>query len=198
MGLRGFLAKRLVFLFILVFVVVVFNFFIFRLPMFVGGLDPVALYIGPLETRLRAEEIAALYEQFGLVPNPTFADWVNMFVKYVINTYTFEFGVSFRSQQPVVVEIVRRLPNTLLLMGVSFFVSILVGIFIGARAAAKRGQRFDIASVTIGMFLYAMPIFWLGLMNLLVFGFYLDLFPIAGTISRPPPADPILYFIDLL
>ena len=43
MGLRSFLAKRLVFLVILIFVVVVFNFFIFRLPMFFGGLDPVAL-----------------------------------------------------------------------------------------------------------------------------------------------------------
>jgi peptide/nickel transport system permease protein len=165
--------------------------------MFVGGLDPVALYIGPLEQRLRPEEIQALYDQFGLVQNPTFLDWVNMFVRYVISTYSFQFGISFRSQQPVITEIVRRLPNTLLLMGVSVIIAIQVGIFIGARAAAKRGQKFDVASVTIALFLYAMPIFWLGLMNLLVFGFYLDLFPIAGTISHPPPADPILYVIDV-
>ncbi|MHA1712724.1 MAG: ABC transporter permease [Candidatus Ranarchaeia archaeon] len=198
MGLREYIVKRLIFLCILIFVVVVFNFFIFRLPMFFGGLDPVEMYIGPLETRLRPEQIDAIYEQFGLVRNPTFSDWVNMFIRYIINTFTFNFGYSFRSKQLVVVEIARRLPNTLLLMGISLLVAVEVGIFIGSRAAAKRGQKLDITAVTVSLFFYAMPIFWLGLINLLVFSFYLGWFPIAGTISRPPPEDPILFVLDVL
>jgi peptide/nickel transport system permease protein len=85
--------------------------------------------------------------------------------------FTGNFGVSFLTQRPVIDSIVERLPNTLLLMGTSSMVAILLGIWTGVKVAAEPGSRKDVGAVTVALFIYALPVFWLGMMLLLVFGF---------------------------
>ena len=108
--------------------------------------------------------------------------------------FTGNFGVSFLTQRPVMASIVERLPNTLLLMGTSSMVAILLGIWTGVKVAADPGSRKDVGAVSVALFIYALPIFWLGMMLLLVFGFMLPEwtdamwgvrigFPQFGTIS---------------
>jgi peptide/nickel transport system permease protein len=108
--------------------------------------------------------------------------------------FTGNFGVSFLTQRPVMDSIVERLPNTLLLMGTSSMVSILLGIWTGVKVAADPGSRKDVGAVTVALFIYALPVFWLGMMLLLIFGFMLPEwteamwgirigFPQFGTIS---------------
>jgi peptide/nickel transport system permease protein len=112
--------------------------------------------------------------------------------------FTFNFGVSFaEGNRPVVESIAARLPNTLLLMGTAAIITIIIGIATGIAAASKRGGPFDMGMVTTALILYSVPTFWLGMMFILLLGFYIPLFPMGGTVSVPAPADPLAYALDV-
>jgi peptide/nickel transport system permease protein len=176
---------------LLVVAVVCFNFFLFRLPTLVLHVSPVDLMISEeLRRNLTRDALNQLYQRFGLVPDPDIFDWIYMFWRYLVNMFTGNFGISFVSQKPVMDEIMERLPNTLLLMGTSSIVSIVLGIWTGVKVAADPGSRKDVGAVTVALFIYAIPIFWLGMMLLMVFAFYLPAmtgglisFPLKGTID---------------
>jgi len=69
---------------------------------------------------------------------------------------------------------------------------------VGIVAAAKRGSVVDISAITFGFLGFSVPTFWLGMIFLLVFGYYLRAFPLRGTVSVPPPTDPLLLTFDTL
>ncbi|NWF95477.1 MAG: ABC transporter permease [Candidatus Thorarchaeota archaeon] len=174
MGLREYVIRRLIYMFLLVVAVVCFNFFLFRLPTLILGISPVDLMINEdLRRNLTKDLLDDLYDRFGLVPNPDIFDWIYMFWRYLVNMFTGNFGVSFYGGNPVIDEIAARLPNTLLLMGTSSIVSIIIGIWTGVKVAADPGSRKDVTAVTVALAIYAVPIFWLGMILLMVFSFYL-------------------------
>ncbi|MHA1135554.1 MAG: ABC transporter permease [Candidatus Thorarchaeota archaeon] len=195
MGLREYVIRRIIYMVILVIAVICFNFFLFRLPTFLFGASPVSLMLSDeLRRNLTQDLLEQMYANFGLVQNPDIFDWIYMFWRYIVSMFTGNFGVSFQNRQPVIEEIVTRLPNTLLLMGTSSMVAILLGIWTGVKVAAEPGSRKDVSAVTLALFIYALPVFWLGMMLLLVFGFMLPEwteamwgirlgFPQFGTIS---------------
>ncbi|UCE09673.1 MAG: ABC transporter permease [Candidatus Thorarchaeota archaeon] len=191
MGLREYVIRRSIYMFLLVVAVVCFNFFLFRLPTLLLGVSPVDLMVSEeLRRQLTREVLEGLYSRFGLVPDPDIFDWIYMFWRYIVNMFTGNFGISFVSQRPVMTEIMARLPNTLLLMGTSAIVAIILGIWTGVKVAADPGSRKDVGAVTVALFIYSLPIFWLGMMLLMTFSFYLpavtnDLisFPLGGTID---------------
>jgi peptide/nickel transport system permease protein len=195
MGLREYVIRRSIYMFLLVVAVVCFNFFLFRLPTFLFGANPVSLMLSDeLRRNLTQDMLEKIFINFGLVENPDIFDWIYMFWRYIVSMFTGNFGVSFLTQRPVMESIVERLPNTLLLMGTSSMVSILLGIWTGVKVAADPGSRKDVTGVTVALFIYALPIFWLGMMLLLIFGFMLPQwtqsvwgvsigFPQYGTIS---------------
>ncbi len=191
MGLREYVLRRSIYMFLLVVAVVCFNFFLFRLPTILFGVSPVDLMIDTaLRQNLTREVLQQLYERFGLVPDPDIFDWIYMFWRYIVNMFTGNFGISFVSQTPVMDELMARLPNTLLLMGTSSIVSIILGIWTGVKVAADPGSRRDVGAVTVALFIYSLPIFWLGMMLLMTFAFYVPAmtdglisFPLGGTVS---------------
>lgn len=191
MGLREYVIRRIIYMFLLVVAVVCFNFFLFRLPTILFGVSPVDLMIDVnLRRNMTAELLEEIYARFGLVPNPDIFDWIYMFWRYVVNMFTGNFGYSFVSQGLVTDEIMARLPNTLLLMGTSSIVAIILGIFTGVKVAADPGSRKDVGAVTVALFIYALPVFWVGMMLLMTFSFYLPNltgglihFPSGGTID---------------
>ena len=193
MGLREYVIRRGIYMFLLVVAVVCFNFFLFRLPTLVLGISPVDLMISDeLRRNLTQDALEQIYIQFGLVPDPDIFDWIYMFWRYLVNMFTGNFGRSFVSKTPVMAEITSRLPNTLLLMGTSSIVSIILGIWTGVKVAADPGSRKDVGAVTVALFIYALPIFWFGMLLLMVFSFYLRIatggliyFPLGGTIDYP-------------
>lgn len=199
MALRDFVIKRLITGVITIIVVVIFNFFLFRFPVFLWGITPADLYINP---QMPAETQERLRELWGIPPrSATFEDWLNHFQRYFVNLLTFNFAYSFKPFRPVIELIVERLPNTLILMGVSTILAIVIGIIAGVYAASRHGRKLDIALVTVSLTIWSVPIFWLGLILILIFGFYLGLFPVTGgTISPPPytPKDPFGIFLDYL
>jgi len=204
LGLKRYLIKRAITGALTIVMVVLFNFFLFRLPIFFLGWDPTDIYIGPT---MSAETKELIREMWGLPSkNATIQEWLNHFFKYVQNIFTLNFGFSYRTSRPVISLISERIGNTLLLMGISTILSILLGIWAGVKAASRHGEKTDLTLVSVSLFIYSMPIFWLGMVLLLFFGFYLYqlsggtiYFPIGGkTHSYPVPTDPLGYLIDLI
>ena len=168
MSLRFALKKGAGALLLLV-LVLAFNFFLFR----VVDRDPLTKYRG--RSKLSPEQREALIERFGLAGSK----W-EQFRKYVVQTVQFDFGRSFDSTRPVLSEIGDRLPPTLLLVGISTVLTILIGLWIGARAGWRRGSRFDKLSTSATMVLYATPEFFLGMLLLAFFAGRLGWFPTGG------------------
>lgn len=168
MSLRYLLRKLLGAVVLLAFVLV-FNFFLFR----VVDRDPLTKYRG--RSKLSPAQREALIERFGL----SGSKW-EQFRKYVWQTVQFDFGRSFDSTRPVLSEIRDRMPATLLLVGVSTVLTIVIGLWIGARAGWRRGSRFDQLSTSGAMVLYSTPEFFLGMLFLAFFAGSTGWFPSGG------------------
>jgi peptide/nickel transport system permease protein len=151
---------------------IVLNFFLFRI---MPG-DPTRTVVG--DARVAPEVRKILVHQFGL-DQPL---WVQ-FVLYIKNLFMGNLGVSFQYRGTPVASIIfgKRLFNTFILMGSSICVALIIGIIVGTVAAWKRESRFDISTVVFSLVTYSMPVFWLGMLIILVFGYYLGAIPIAGT-----------------
>jgi len=94
-----------------------------------------------------------------------------------------DLGHSFAYRRPVIDVIASRLPNTLLLISISQFIAIPLGIFLGATAARFRNGWVDRTISFILMAVYALPVFWLGLVLILIFAVTLNWLPSSGLAS---------------
>jgi ABC-type dipeptide/oligopeptide/nickel transport system permease component len=98
-----------------------------------------------------------------------------------VNLVRGDLGHSIRSHQPVVEEIARRLPATLLLGFTAIGVAFALGLVLGALAAVRAGQPADIALLLLALLGVSAPTFWLGLLLVLLFAVQLGLLPVAGS-----------------
>lgn len=96
-----------------------------------------------------------------------------------------DFGISYKTRQPVLDEIMDRLPNTFYLMSVTLLVVGLIAIPIGIISAIKQYSFFDIFVTTFSFIGQAIPEFWLGLILILVFFAWLNN-PVTGDPLFPP------------
>ncbi|OUM95498.1 MAG: peptide ABC transporter permease [Firmicutes bacterium ZCTH02-B6] len=174
---RGYLWRRVVYGLITLFVIMTLNFVIFRI---MPG-DPVSLIISPQFT---PEMKQLLIERYGL-DKPL----LSQYFLYLQSMLTFDFGRSFVTRQPVLGELLSRLPNTLMLLGTSFLLNVFIGVWLGIKMATRQGSRMDTAITGVSLFFNAMPAFFIGLLLLLAFGYYWPIFPIRGTMSVPPPTE---------
>ncbi len=122
-----------------------------------------------------AEYVQALRERFGLdKPVPV------QLALYVKNILALDLGYSFRNQSPVLPLILARLSATLLLMGTTLVLSLGIGVLLGLLAAVwVRTWKDHVISVA-AIIAYAMPLFWIGLMLILLFAIKLDWLPTSG------------------
>ncbi|MGH7303346.1 MAG: ABC transporter permease [Candidatus Rokuibacteriota bacterium] len=106
---------------------------------------------------------------------------VVQYVDYLWRSLRFDFGSSFRHGYPVSDYIARMFPHTFILVMASAVVAALVGIPIGIVSALKRRNPFvDYPLRIIALLGLSMPVFWLGILLLIVFSLHLDLFPLIG------------------
>ena len=105
---------------------------------------------------------------------------------------------SFSGSNNVSDIIMERIPNTVVLITTAVLISALIGVFSGVKIATKAGSVLDRAVSFFSSVSYAMPSWWTGIVFILVFAFYLRIFPAGGMYSTPPPTDPIMRWIDLL
>ena len=99
---------------------------------------------------------------------------------YVKNILALDLGYSFRNQSPVLPLILARLWPTLLLMGTTLILSVAGGVLLGLLAAIWVRTWKDHVISFAAIIAYAMPLFWIGLMLILVFSIKLDWLPTSG------------------
>lgn len=99
---------------------------------------------------------------------------------YAKNILTLDLGFSFRHNLPVLDLIAGRLWPTLLLMLTTLVVSVSTGIVLGLLAAARAGSWRDTMISILALVSYATPLFWVGLMLIVVFSLKLDWLPTSG------------------
>src|SRR5688572_1878358 len=142
------------------------------------------------------EMIAHARERLGL-DRP---GWVR-YLYYMRNALQGDFGRSMVNSKPVIEDIRKFWPASLELALAAIALSAIVGIPLGVLSAIRAGRWLDRLITPGSVFLGSMPIFWLGLMAVLVFYRMLDLLPAGGRLSvnvTPPAAVTGLYLVDAL
>ena len=166
----SFVAQRVVKGVIVLLAIVVLNFFLIRLA---PG-DPAVVMAGEAGASDQVF-VQQLREKFGLdKPLPE-----QLFI-YVKGIATLDLGFSFRQQAPVSKLILERLPATLLLTLTAFAISLVLGVLFGTFAARFAGTFLDTAITIFALIFYAMPIFWVALMGILLFSVTVDWLPSFG------------------
>lgn len=134
--------------------------------------DPARTIAGLLAS---PEEVERVRERMGL-DQPV----VVQYQRYVTNLVQGDLGISARTRQPVAEEIAARLPNTIELAVVATVVGSILGI-IGGTVAARHRNRFLDHVISIGSVMgISMPVYWLGLLLILLFAVNLGWLPAAG------------------
>lgn len=138
--------------------------------------DPVTIMAG--ERGISAERHAQLMAEMGL-DKPLYQQYFS----YVSNVLHGDLGTSLKSRISVWSEFVPRFQATLELGFCAMLFAVLVGIPVGVLAAVKRGSVFDHTAVGISLTGYSMPIFWWGMMLIMLVSVQLNLTPVSGRIS---------------
>ena len=99
---------------------------------------------------------------------------------YLKNVLTLDLGYSFRNGMPVSTLIFGRLGPTLLLMGATLLASVLCGVLLGLLAATAVNTWRDRVISVAAVIAYATPLFWIGLMLILLFSIKLEWLPTTG------------------
>ena len=130
----------------------------------------------PEEGRLiNPAAVARLRARFGLDrPLP------EQYVRYLAALAHGDLGESFSQRRPVSQAIASAIPSTIRLAGAALVIDFLLGIALGVFQAARARRRSDAALTSATLFLYSLPVFWLGLVLLLVFGQWLHWLPVGG------------------
>ena len=138
--------------------------------------DPVTIMAG--ERGISPERHAQLMAALGL-DQPYWKQYLH----YINGVLHGDLGLSLKSRQPVWEEFVPRFKATLELAACAMIFAISVGIPVGVLAAVKRGSIFDHTAIGVSLTGYSMPIFWWGIMLIMLVSVNLDLTPVSGRLS---------------
>lgn len=94
--------------------------------------------------------------------------------------------------------ILEALPWTIMLFTTATIVEILLGLYLGLKAAQGVGGVLDRSVSVFAMLSNSLPMWWFGMLMILAFSYGLNLFPSGGKVSIPPPEDPMLYAVSIL
>ncbi|MBB5091812.1 peptide/nickel transport system permease protein [Pseudochrobactrum saccharolyticum] len=140
---------------------------------FIGRVIPIDPVLAILGDRAPAHVIERTREELGL----NLPIW-QQFIIYVQKALSGDFGMSVLTSNPVMTDIKRVFPATMELATIGTLIGAVFGIPLGVLAAVKRGSFIDQLVRVIGLFGYSVPIFWLGMICLLIF--YAKLGWVAG------------------
>jgi peptide/nickel transport system permease protein len=135
--------------------------------------DPAQVLAGQMAS---PEEIETIRRQLGL-DRPIYAQYLS----YLNRLAHLDLGRSARTQNPVIEEVWARLPNTMLLAVAAIGMACLFGIPAGVISAMRPYTWVDYLVTTASLCGISMPVFWLGIMLVVVFSVYLKWLPAGGT-----------------
>ena len=95
-----------------------------------------------------------------------------------------DFGMSLRTHDPVTQDVAQALPTTLQLTLAALVIAVVVGVSVGIFAATHRGSFLDTISMSTVLVGVSMPVFWTGILLLILFGATLQWLPIGGTLDN--------------
>nr|WP_106781061.1 ABC transporter permease [Lysinibacillus timonensis] len=183
------IVKRLGFLVFVVFGVTLVTFFMSHV---IPG-DPASMIAGQ---RASEETIQSIRQQLGL-DQPI---WIQYF-HYIGDLLTGDLGTSIRTQRPVIEDLIAYFPATLELAIAAFIIAIIFGIPLGVLAALKKNSFWDYFSRIFSISGVSIPVFFSGLIVILIFYGQLGWFPSNGRIAldiNPPTHITGFYIIDSL
>ncbi|MDR6724578.1 ABC-type dipeptide/oligopeptide/nickel transport system permease component [Paenibacillus amylolyticus] len=135
--------------------------------------DPAELIAG---LDASPEEVQIIRERLG-TDKPLY----EQYFQYNLQLLQGDLGTSMRSDNPVLHEILERFPNTVMLTILATLVTVVIGLVTGVIAATKPGSARDHASMAFSLFGISMPVFWLGIILILVFAYYIPILPSGGS-----------------
>lgn len=170
---RTYLIKRVLQAFLALFIIATLLFFMFRL----GLPDPTAALVAE---GLNPEQRAMVRAQFGL-DQPL---W-RQYLLFLYNAAQGDFGFSFHYRAPVAAIVWERLGNTMVLMLSAIVLAYAIGVPLGAWLSWRRGSRTDTAGIFLGLMFRSAPMFWTGMIAILVMGVWLAILPTSGMRTLP-------------
>ncbi|WP_338728327.1 ABC transporter permease [Haladaptatus sp. DJG-WS-42] len=177
MSLHNYLARRVGFMVVTLFLVSLITFAITNI---LPG-DVALLILGP---NAGEESLHQLQTQLGL-NQPLYIQYLSWVQDVVVGN----MGTSIRFGDPVAQLIAEKLPRSLMLAVAATFVAIMLAIPLGVIAAVKQNEGPDLAASSFSFIGVSIPIFLWGLVFILVFAVWLDWFPTGGYV--PPSEDPV-------
>ena len=134
--------------------------------------DPATIMLGEHAT---PDQVAALQHSLGLdLPLH------KQYIRFIVNAVHGDFGTSIVAQRPALEVVLERLPATLKLSAVAFLFALFIGLPIGILSSVKRFSIWDHGSMGVALLGQSMPVFWLGLMLIILFGVKLRWLPVSG------------------
>ncbi len=173
MGLGQILTKRIGYGLLLLIAVVVLNFTLITIaPGDVA--DSIAGDMGGAD----AEVLAEIRTRYGLDQPFLVQLW-----RYVSQVALLDLGYSYFYNQPVTALILQRLPATLLLVFASQILAITVGLLLGVMAARRPNSLPNLLVTFLSLFGFAAPVFWTGILLIILFVSVWPIFPVGGMMS---------------
>ena len=187
----------------------VFNWFLFRLPSIIMGMDPSWYFIyamlegssvtpdqfvNSLVTFKVRWKIPSLYAPIGV--------WIDHIIAYMVNMFTFNLGedMLILRGRNIANILASRIPVSVYLLLPATLISIFIGILIGARLGAKPGSQVDVIMMGIALMLYSIPTFWLQLIFKALFTVQWHVWPAAGGLYYygENVGDPLIDVLDMM
>ena len=170
--------------------------------------DPAVAMLGEHAT---AENVARIREQFGL-DKPAFLDrdalaegdlsgfFDSQYVRYFARLLQFDLGDSIHRRIPIAETLQERFPATVELAILAMGISLIIGIPIGILSAARRNSILDGTTMVDSLVGVSIPIFWLGIMEIMLFAVILKWLPSGSRLSSGVVIEPItnLLLLDSL
>ncbi len=150
---------------------------------FIGRVIPVDPVLAIVGDRAPEHVVARVREELGL--NKPLYEQFGIYIQKVAHG---DFGTSVLTANPVLQDIARTFPATLELATLGILIGVLVGVPLGVWAAVRRGGLVDQVVRVMGLIGYSVPIFWLGLMALVLF------YARLGWVSGPGRIDVVYQY----
>lgn len=138
-----------------------------------SGINPVDAYIGA-DTSISPEQYANIVAYWGLDKSP-----MERFLKWLTNLSRGDFGTSMLYRRPVLAVIGEKFQASLVLMGLAWLFSGIMGFILGIIAGVHKGRWIDRIIKTVCLIMISAPVFWIALLLIMVFSVWLGWLPIG-------------------
>jgi peptide/nickel transport system permease protein len=182
------IAQRLTYAVILLFAVLVFNFTLLHMA---PG-DPADVIAGEMGGATE-EMLAKIRQDYGL-DRP----FHEQLFGYIGRVAQGDLGYSYYFDRPVTELILERLPPTLLLVVTSLLLAIIFGTILGVIAARRPNGLLSHIITVLALVGYALPVFWTGVMLIILFASVFPIFPVSGMFDVTGARSGWTYYLDVL